>query len=79
MKLHRIVIYPAEASQLLGKSLSSVRTLFQNIRDAHEKASHQMISIREFCDYLDLPYDDVFSQLNHPSKNQSSSSRKTAS
>ncbi|MBB3123551.1 hypothetical protein FHS04_001054 [Mesoflavibacter sabulilitoris] len=63
--MKRITIYPAEAAIILGKSQSSAQKLIKAIKDAHGKKKHQPITIRMFCDYMDLPYAEVFNMVNH--------------
>ncbi len=49
---------------LMGKSQSSAQKLIKVIRDAYGKKKHQPISIRLFCDYMDLSYEEVFNTVN---------------
>ncbi|AEG99978.1 hypothetical protein Lacal_0126 [Lacinutrix sp. 5H-3-7-4] len=68
MRIFTLCIDTTQAAQILGKSQSSACSLFRSIRDARNKRKGQSISIREFCEYTDLPYDDVFNMINLPSK-----------
>ena len=63
--MKRICIYPADVAGILGKSPSSARTIVRAIKDIHGKMSHQPITIKEFCDYMDLPYEEVFNMVNN--------------
>lgn len=63
--MNRYCIYPKEISIILGKSNSYSCHLVRTIRDAYGISSRRPISIKEFCDYMDLPYDDVFSMINN--------------
>ncbi|MCP4052084.1 MAG: hypothetical protein GY739_03280 [Mesoflavibacter sp.] len=38
--------------------------MIKSIRDAYGKKKHQPISIRLFCDYMDLSYEEVFNTVN---------------
>jgi len=68
MRIFTLCIDTAQAAQILGKSQSSTCTLFRAIRDGSNKSKYQPITIREFCDYTDLPYDEVFNMINLPNK-----------
>lgn len=63
--MKRICIYTAEVAAILGKSPSSARTIVRAIKDTHGKMNHQPITIKEFCDYMDLPYEEVFNMVNN--------------
>tara|TARA_R110000868_G_scaffold145208_1_gene365347 strand:+ start:2324 stop:2545 length:222 start_codon:yes stop_codon:yes gene_type:complete len=66
--MYRYCIYPKEISVILGKSMTYSRNLVRTIKDAYQKSPHQLITIKEFCDYMDLPYADIFNMINHPLK-----------
>ena len=61
---NRIVIYPKEIQFITGKSERSARSLLRTIKDVYGKDTHQLVTIREFCDYTDLPYREVFFMIN---------------
>jgi hypothetical protein len=62
--MKRVCIYPKEISIILGKSISYSSSLVRTIKDANGITSPRPITIKEFCDYIDLPYDEVFSMVN---------------
>ena len=62
--MNRYCIYPKEISILLGKSNSYSCNLVRTIRDVYTITSRRPITIKEFCDYMDLPYDEVFAMIN---------------
>ncbi|WP_188653425.1 hypothetical protein [Yeosuana aromativorans] len=62
--MYRYCIYPKEIAIILGKSYTHSCQLVRTIKDAHGKSSHQPITIKEFCDYMDLPYEDIFNMIN---------------
>lgn len=62
--MKRIIIYPAEVAIILGKSESYSQKLIKSIKDAYGKKKHQPVSIRLFCDFMDLPYEEVFNMVN---------------
>ncbi|MFC4721174.1 hypothetical protein ACFO5O_02490 [Geojedonia litorea] len=62
--MNRLCIYPKEVATITGKSLSSSRALIRLIKDAHGKSKRQLVTIKEFCDYEGLPYEEVFNMIN---------------
>lgn len=62
--MYRFCIYPKEIAVILGKSETYSRNLVRTIKDVHSKSPHQPITIKEFCDYMDLPYEDIFKSIN---------------
>lgn len=62
--MKQLCIYPYEVSVILNRSISSSQELIRTIKAAHGKQKHQVVSIREFCDYVDLPYEDVYAAIN---------------
>jgi len=63
--MYRYCIYPKEISLILGKSDTYSRNLVRTIKDAYGKSSYQPVTIKEFCDYMDLPFEDIFNMINH--------------
>ncbi len=63
-KMKRIIITSNDVMFLMGKSESYAQRLIKSIRDAYGKKKHQPISIRLFCDYMDLSYEEVFNTVN---------------
>ena len=62
--MNRIIITSNDVIFLMGKSESYAQKLIKAIRDAYGKKKHQPISIRLFCDYMDLSYEEVFNTVN---------------
>ena len=62
--MNRIIITTNDVMFLTGKSESYSQKLIKSIKDAYDKKKHQPISIRLFCDYMDLPYEEVFNTVN---------------
>ncbi len=62
--MKRLCINSAEIAAILGKSQSNAQNIVRNIKYIYEKKKHQPITIREFCDYMDFPYQDVFDMIN---------------
>ena len=62
--MKQLCIYPNDIAQILGKSITHSRSIVRSIKDAHQKSAYQPVTIREFCDYMDMPYEDVFNMIN---------------
>lgn len=52
--LKRLIIYPKDIKNIIGKSYNTAWILWQEIHAALNKSDHQVISIREFCEYMGL-------------------------
>ena len=50
----RLIIYPKDVKIITGKSYRSACDLLIEIRKTLNKAPHQVLTIREFCDYMGL-------------------------
>ena len=64
-KMKRICIYPSDIIEILGKSLTTSQTLVRTIKDSLGKKKFQPLTIKEFCDYMDLPFEEVFNLVNN--------------
>jgi len=62
--MKRICIYPKEVAIITGKSISSSRGLINIIKAVHGKRKDQPVTIKEFCDFEGLPYEEVFNMIN---------------
>jgi len=62
--MKRLIIYPKDVAVILGKSENTSQIILRTLRDALQKEKHQYITIREFCDYHGLPYDEVVAMIN---------------
>ena len=65
MKTNRITIYPKDVQRITGKSNRYGRELLNRIRHENAKASHQFVSLTEFCQYTGLKQEEVASFLNN--------------
>jgi len=63
----RVCIYPNDVAWLTGRGERYGRTVIRDIKLLHKKERHQLVTIKEFCDYLGLPYDEVFTIINKAS------------
>jgi hypothetical protein len=61
--MSRICIYPQDIQQITGKSERQSRNILNDIKVFYKKQRHQLITIKEFCDYMGLSYNDVINFL----------------
>ncbi|NCP61303.1 MAG: hypothetical protein GW839_13530 [Flavobacteriales bacterium] len=62
--MYRFCIYPSEIASILGKSYSHACKVARAIKDAQNLQPKRDVTIREFCDKMNLPYDEVFNMIN---------------
>ena len=62
--MHRLCIYSKDIEWITGKSPRCARDIITDIKLLHHKAKHQLVTIAEACDYLGLPYDEVYRMIN---------------
>lgn len=62
--MYRVCIYPQDLIWLTGRSERYARAVIKDIKLLHHKERHQLVTIAEACEYLGLPYDDVFKMIN---------------
>jgi hypothetical protein len=63
MTIMRIVIIRKDIERLKGCSRITALRLIKAIKDSMGKSDKQSISIREFCEYEGLDYNEVIEQL----------------
>ncbi len=54
LEAKRICIYPKDVQLLTGKSERSARKIIARLKLIHSKNKHQLVSVKEFCDYIGL-------------------------
>jgi len=59
----RIIIYPKDVQRITGRGERYARLLLKKIRDHFEKGDHQLVSVRDFCTYTGLRYEEVTEYL----------------
>ena len=64
MLLSRICIYPKDVALLTGRGTRYGWQVIQDIKAKTGKSRHQLVTIEEFCDYLDLPYQQIYALIN---------------
>ncbi len=62
-RLKRIVIYPQDVALLTGRSDRYGRMIIKKIKEELGKASHQLITIQEFSDYMAINIEVVESAI----------------
>lgn len=62
--MKRLCIDVKEIATILGKSPQTAQALLRTIKHVHGKKKHQSVTIKEFCDYQDLPFEEVFNMVN---------------
>jgi hypothetical protein len=62
--MKRIVIYPSDIIVLTDKSESHARKEIQRVKAHLKKASHQKITIKEYCSYFGFDLDEVMDALS---------------
>ena len=50
----RLIIYPKDIKIITGKSYRTACVLWREIHKALNKSERQVITIREFCDYMGI-------------------------
>ncbi len=55
----RVIIYPKDIQLLTGKSERYARKLVAQVKKYYNKESHQPLSIKEFCQYMGLEFEEV--------------------
>ena len=59
----RICIYPKDIQLITGRSERYARAYYRHLKDVLAKDDHQFITVQEFCDYSDLPLEQVMSMI----------------
>jgi hypothetical protein len=68
--LKQLIVHTKDVAIIKGIGEDTARKLIRTIKDCYGKQKHQSLTIREFCEYEDLPYDEVFSMINNLSFSQ---------
>ena len=63
--MHRVCIYSQDIVWLTGRSERYARDVIKDIKLLHGKERRQLVTIKEFCDYMGLPYDEIFAMINN--------------
>jgi hypothetical protein len=60
----RSAIYPKDIANITGKSVKSATKLFHKIKEALGKDRHQILTVNEFCEFMNLKFNDIQKSLN---------------
>ena len=55
----RLVIYPQDVAEFTGRSLRNARAILHDLRMELGKKAREIVTIREFCQFFNLPEDQV--------------------
>jgi len=55
----RLFIYPHDVAEFTGRSLRNARALLHDLRMELGKKARESVSIREFCQFFNVPEDQV--------------------
>ncbi len=61
--MKRIVIYTKDIMVITGKSERYSRIILNKIRIQLNKKEHQLITLKEFSDYIGIPVEDIENNL----------------
>ena len=64
MNVPRIAIYPKDVQRITGRGERYARLLLRKIRGHFNKDVHQLVSVRDFCAYTGLEYEEVTKHLH---------------
>ena len=65
-KRTRIFIYTKDIVHLTRRSERFCSEQLQAVRKKVGKAMGQMVTIREYCDYMNLQYEETYTLINAP-------------
>ena len=71
-KMIRIIIYPSDVMLLTNKSESYARKAIRNVSRSLNKEKHQVVTIKEYCHYYGLDFNEVIAVLNKFELNKAS-------
>ena len=64
MNIPRIAIYPKDVQRITGRGERYARLLLRKIREHRKKDVHQLVSVKDFCTYTGLEYEEVTKHLH---------------
>ncbi|WP_270087380.1 hypothetical protein [Sphingobacterium sp. SYP-B4668] len=62
-KKHRLCVNAKDVAAILDLSTRQAQRKYQQAKDAHGKAKHQHLTVREFATYYGLPLEEVLERL----------------
>jgi hypothetical protein len=61
--MKKVIITTGDIQNVIGIGERQARNIICKIRDYYNKERHQLITVKEFCDYYGVKYDDICSKL----------------
>lgn len=58
-KVKKLCINSNDIATVTGKSVRHARNIYNDIRVYYKKEKHQVVSIREFSEYIDIPMEEI--------------------
>jgi hypothetical protein len=59
----KLIIRNGDVQRILEVTERQARNKMRQIRHYFKKEKHQVITVKEFCDYIGLQYEDVISRI----------------
>jgi len=59
----KLIIRNGDVQRILEVTERQARNKMRQIRHYFKKEKHQVITVKEFCDYVGLQYEDVISRI----------------
>lgn len=61
--MKKVIITTGDIQNVIGIGERQARNIISKMRDYYSKEKHQLITVKEFCDYYGIKYDDICSKL----------------
>lgn len=62
-KMKKVIITTGDIQNVIGIGERQARNIISKMRDYYNKEKHQLITVKEFCDYYGVKYDDICCKL----------------
>jgi hypothetical protein len=59
----RYVIYAYDLTRMLDVNLRTAQRYITQAKIALEKEAHQLITVKEYCQYMDWPIEEVYAYI----------------
>jgi hypothetical protein len=56
---NRVCITPKDVCNITGLKIRSARKIINDIKLIHKKKKHQLVTVHEFSQYMDIPLEEV--------------------
>ncbi len=57
--MKRICITTSDVALITGKTSRQARNIINDIKDYLGKSKHQVVTVKEFCQYMGIPEEDI--------------------